>query len=91
MPIRFELDVEIDDRSFQYKLALELPEDFNEMRVAEEMLFHDGSLVFERKTGQVTLSTSTSHEARFIVDWHLVALPVIQVQSETDPIHVFKT
>jgi predicted ATPase len=25
------------------------------------------------------------------LDWHLVALPVIQEQSETDPLHIFKT
>ncbi len=26
-----------------------------------------------------------------MVDWHLVALPVIQEQSERDPLHIFKT
>jgi len=27
---------------------------------------------------------------QFQVDWHLVALPLIQVQSETDPLYIFK-
>ena len=29
--------------------------------------------------------------ARFLVDWHLVALPIIQEQATTDPIYIFKT
>lgn len=28
--------------------------------------------------------------SQFFVDWHLIALPLIQVQSETDPLYIFK-
>ena len=91
VPIRFELEVVIRGDTFLYSLALELPSSFKEMRVAEETLSYNAADVFSRSTSQVTLSRTTTPEARFIVDWHLVALPVIQVQSDTDPIHLFKT
>lgn len=51
-----------------------------------------GEPIYSRKEAQVTLySSAQNREAQFRLDWHLVALPVIQEQSETDPLHVFKT
>jgi predicted ATPase len=92
VPIRFELEVLLDDRMFKYVLALELPENFRELRVSEEQLIVAGDAIYSRKEAQVTLHTGPmNREAQFLVDWHLVALPVIQEQSETDPLHIFKT
>ncbi|WP_330482984.1 AAA family ATPase [Tumidithrix elongata] len=34
--------------------------------------------------------TSQLMASQFQVDWHLVALPLIQAQSETDPLYIFK-
>jgi hypothetical protein len=40
----------------------------------------------------VTLHTTPQNrEAKILVDWHTVALPVIQEQSATDPLRQFKT
>lgn len=49
--------------------------------------------LYVREQAQVSLRKlpETTIDARFMVDWHLVALPLIQVQSETDPVHIFKT
>lgn len=92
VPIRFEIEVELGGRIFKYIIALELPKEFRELRVSEEHLIVDGSPIYSRKEAQVILHTSTqNHEAKFLVDWHVVALPVIQEQSERDPLHVFKT
>jgi hypothetical protein len=72
-------------------LALELPEKFKELRVLEEQLLVAGEPIYSRKAAQVTLHNSLQNrEAQFLVDWHLVALPVIQEQSETDPLSIFK-
>jgi len=58
----------------------------------EEQLLVAEDPIYSRKEAQVTLHTSSQNrEAQFRVDWHLVALPVIQEQSETDPLHIFKT
>ena len=92
VPMRFEIEVLIDKKLYKYVLALELPDNFKELRVAEEQLLVDGSFIYSRKEAQVTLHTSSQNgEAKFLVDWHLVALPVIQEQSATDPLRLFKT
>jgi len=92
VPIRFEIEAIIQKRLYKYVLALELPDRFRELRVAEEQLMVDGHPIYSRREAQVLLHTSSQNgEARFLVDWHLVALPVIQEQSATDPLRVFKT
>lgn len=92
VPIRLEIEVLIDSQLYKYVLALDLPEKFRELRVSEEQLLVSGEPIYSRKEAQVTLYSSTQNrEAQFRLDWHLVALPVIQEQSETDPLHVFKT
>ncbi len=91
VPLRFEIEVVLNGASFQYDLALELPDGFRELRVAEEKLSKAGKEIYSRNRAQVVLPrTATDREAKFQVDWHLVALPLIQEQSEADPLHVFK-
>ncbi|BAY21219.1 hypothetical protein NIES2100_09690 [Calothrix sp. NIES-2100] len=92
VPIRFEIEVLLNDKLYKYVLALELPEKFKELRVFEEQLLVSGDPIYSRKEAKVTLhNNSQNREAQFLVDWHLVALPVIQEQSETDPLRIFKT
>ncbi|MDL5054043.1 AAA family ATPase [Oscillatoria laete-virens NRMC-F 0139] len=90
IPIRFEIEVLLEEKVYKYVLALELPEGFRELRVREEQLLVAGVSIFSRQEAQVTLS-SRNREAQFLVDWHLIALPVIQEQSETDPLRIFRT
>ncbi|MGD0959693.1 MAG: AAA family ATPase [Methylomonas sp.] len=93
-PMRFEIEVLLSGKLYHYILALELPETFHELRVFEEALSVAGDTVFSRKQAQVTVpknSQSGMEAAKFFVDWHLVALPVIQERSEKDPLHIFKT
>ncbi|MBJ6608991.1 MAG: ATP-binding protein [Candidatus Thiothrix moscowensis] len=90
-PIRFELEVLLDGRSYQYIIAFELPENFREFRVFEEKLTVDGKAIYSREAAQVILHPEKKgRDAKFFVDWHLVALPIIQEQSKSDPIHRFK-
>src|SRR3990172_8858681 len=92
VPIRFEIEVLLAERLYKYVLALELPEKFKELRVSEEQLIVAGNPIYSRQEAQVSLHTGPQkREAQFLVDWHLVALPLIQEQSETDPLHLFKT
>ena len=92
VPIRFEIEVLLAERLYKYVLALELPEKFKELRVSEEQLIVAGNPIYSRQEAQVILHTGPQkREAQFLVDWHLVALPLIQEQSETDPLHLFKT
>jgi predicted ATPase len=89
-PIRFEIEVLLSGKLYKYVLALELPEGFRELRVFEENLLVVGEPIYSRRESQVTLA-SQNREAQFSVDWHLIALSVIQEQSETDPLHIFRT
>jgi len=86
VPIRFEIEVLIGDKLYQYTLALELPKHFEELRIFEEQLNVSGESIYSRQGASVTLGT-----AKFMVDWHLVALPLIHERSEDDPLHIFKT
>uniref|UniRef100_UPI0040578EF8 AAA family ATPase n=1 Tax=Candidatus Electronema sp. TaxID=2698783 RepID=UPI0040578EF8 len=87
VPVRFSIEAVLEEKLYKYELALELPENFKELRVAEEQLSISGSPIYSRKQAEVTLHG----KAKFSVDWHIVALPIIQEQSESDPLRIFKT
>lgn len=91
IPIRLEIEVLLDQKLYKYILALELPADFKELRICEEQLIVSGDPLYTRQQAQVILHAGARpHEAKFLVDWHLVALPLIQA-SDTDPLSRFKT
>lgn len=91
VPVRFEIDVELATKVYTYSIALEFPTEFKELRVLDEKLTVDGTSIFTRELAQVRLTrTGRDAEANFRIDWHLVALPIIQPRSIQDPIAVFK-
>jgi predicted ATPase len=91
VPMRFEIEVELEAKVLGYGLAFELPERFKELRVLEEKLTVDGRPVYTRELAQVHLArTGSETEAKFRIDWHLVALPIVQEQSSNDPLFIFK-
>jgi hypothetical protein len=91
VPMRFEIEVELETKIYQFTVAFEFPRGFKELRVFEEKLAVDGKPIYSREFAQVHLARSgREKEADFRIDWHLVALPIIQEESEDDPIFVFK-
>jgi predicted ATPase len=91
VPVRFVLEVELDSRVYEYTLALDLLENFKELRVREEKLSVDGQFVYNRESAQVSLARVNQDDAaQFRIDWHLVALPIVQESSEQDPLSIFK-
>jgi ABC-type Mn2+/Zn2+ transport system ATPase subunit len=91
VPMRFEIEVELEAKIYGYAIAFEFPEGFKELRVLEEKLTVDGKPVYTREVAQVHLArTSQEKEAKFLIDWHLVALPIVQEQSPKDPLLIFK-
>lgn len=87
VPVRIEISVEIGGRQFDYSIAFEMPEGFKEARIREESLQVDGEKIYDRKEAQVDLVVSDS---AFMVDWHLVALPIIQMRGGDNVIVKFK-
>jgi predicted ATPase len=91
VPVRFEVEVTLADRNYAYAVAFDFPSGFRELRVSEEKLVVDGEAIFTREFAQVRLArTGAAAEAAFRIDWHLVALPIIQDQSRDDPLSIFR-
>ncbi|MCI0389106.1 MAG: AAA family ATPase [Acidobacteria bacterium] len=91
VPMRFEIEVELDAKVYEYVVAFELPEDFKEPRVREEKLAVGGKPVYSREMAQVQLAKAGhGKDAEFRIDWHLVALPIVQERSTKDPLFIFK-
>ena len=90
-PMRFEIEIELDAKVYEYSVAFDLPFGFRELRVFEERLIVDGRPLYTREVAKVHLfRAGQEKEANFSVDWHLIALPIIQEQSKTDPLYIFK-
>lgn len=92
VPMRFEIEAVVGGSRYRYVLALELPERFRELRILEEQLEIDGVAAYTRQQSLVSLQRKTTvhSEAQFNIDWHLVALPVIQDSSIADPLGAFR-
>lgn len=91
VPLRIVLEAALGRQIYEYTLALELPDKFKELRVFEERLTVDGQPVYSRELAQVSLpKDSAGAAAQFRIDWHLVALPIVQESSELDPLSIFK-
>ena len=93
-PMRFEIEVEVERKIYSYVVAFEFPKGFRELRVLEESLSVDSQPLYTRRVAHVSLprmeQLNLERDGSFSMDWHLVALPVIQQQSAQDPIFVFK-
>jgi len=89
VPMRFEIEVELEGTIYEYVIALEFPEGFKELRVFEEKFTVDGSPVYTRELAQVHLQR-TGQIADFLIDWHLVALPIVHLKPADDPLLIFK-
>jgi predicted ATPase len=91
VPMRFEIEVKLEGRTYEYFIAFEFPTGFKELRVFEEGLAADGKPVFTRELAQVRLATTKQEkEAKFLIDWYLAALPIIQERTTKDPLFIFK-
>jgi predicted ATPase len=87
--IQLVLECVLEEKCYEYTLVLELPDGFQELRVCEEKLIVNGLQRYSREAAQVNLS-KTRQDVLFSVDWHLVALPIIQVRTEDDPVNRFR-
>jgi energy-coupling factor transporter ATP-binding protein EcfA2 len=90
IPMRFEIEAELEGRLYKYELALECPERFTELRISVEIFSVDGIEYYSRK-GSDVIFTNINKPSGFQLSWHLVALPVIQEKSDRDPLSVFKS
>jgi len=91
VPMRFEIEVILDEMTYLYSVVFEFPEGFKELRVLAEKLVVNGKPVYSRELATVTLAgAGIGQEAKFNIDWHVVALPIIQQKATKDPVFAFK-
>jgi len=86
-PMRFEIELALSGKSYKYSVSFEWPDNFREARILDESLFVDGQLIFTRQQAQ----TQISGGATFGIDWHTVALPVINEQPGSRTIQDVKS
>lgn len=88
VPIRFEIEVELDARIYEYVLAFEFLEEFKELRVFEEKLVFGGEPLYTRKGEEVHFpKTSSDSESRFAIAPTVVTLSILQ--SPKHPAFIF--
>lgn len=86
VPLRFEIEVCLNDKIYQYVLALELLPGLAELRIFEEKMVVDGQEIYAREFSQISLG-----KTKFIVNWHLIALPIIHQQQYGDSLYIFQS
>jgi predicted ATPase len=92
VPIRFEIEVELEGKICEYVIAFELPERSKELRVLEEKLVVDGKPVYVRdgERTHVKKAKGRADETMLLLGENIVALAVVQGQSKADPLFIFK-
>lgn len=93
-PMRFEIELELKSKTYEYSIAFEFHKRSKELRVLEEKLLVGAEPVYTRAQAEVRLARKVwehqDEEAHFSIAWHLVALSIIQEQSPLDPLFTFK-
>jgi energy-coupling factor transporter ATP-binding protein EcfA2 len=98
VPMRFEIEIQLEGKTYAYSIAFELASGLKELRVLEEKIEVGGKPVYTREGAQVRLEMQhAAHtlqnlalQSSFPIDQQLVALPIIQQQLPRDPISAFK-
>lgn len=72
-PIRLEVELTLSAKRYKYSVAFEWPPNFREARILDESLYVDGKSIFKREQAQTQIADGPA----FGIDWHIVALPVI--------------
>lgn len=91
VPVRFSIEVRLASRLYAFNLSLELPDRFKEFRVLEESLHVDGQEIYTRHQAQVsTPPRNNKGGAQFSIDWHVIALNVIQDPAFSTALSTFR-
>jgi ABC-type branched-subunit amino acid transport system ATPase component len=57
VPMRFEIEIELEGKNYEYVIAFELPAGFKELRVLDEKFTVGGTPVYSREIAQVRLAS----------------------------------
>lgn len=89
-PMRFEIEALVNKKiHYRYQLAFDFPAGFRELRLLQESLSANGEIIFERALAEVTLHRPAD-KAEFSMDWHLLAMPVVQDRAGSTLVQDFR-
>lgn len=88
VPMRLELEVTLNNRTYEYRIVFEQRNGGKTLTVAHEILLCDGLAVLRRDRTQH--QTEAPAETPMGIDWTLVALPIALEKSSTDPLFLFR-
>jgi len=86
-PMRFGIELTLSGKRFKYEVSFEWPPNFREARILDESLSVDENAIFTRHVSQIQLSGGPT----FAIDWHIVALPIINERPGERAIQDIKT
>jgi predicted ATPase len=86
IPMRFEIELKLNEKHYKYAISFEMPDNFREARVAEESLVVAGEEIFSRQRSQISLPGGST----FGLDWHVAALPVFEERSGKSTVQPLK-
>ena len=81
--ISLKIEILLGEEVFSYSLVLDKPDNFWALRVVEEAFLVDGNPVFTRQEAQVALYWAGKARNTFSLDWHSVALPLINDNTDS--------
>jgi predicted ATPase len=96
VPMRFEIEIDLDGKSYEYSVAFEMPPNINYLLVFEERFAVDGVPRFMRNKAQADPNGANREDGSghlMCIDWiglQLVALPIVQEHSAQDSLFIFK-
>lgn len=92
VPVRFEIEVELDGKIYEYVIAFELPEGSKELSILEEKLAVNRKPVYARDEDRAHLEKGEGREISmgFLLGSNIVALAIMEGQSTADPVFIFK-
>jgi predicted ATPase len=88
VPMRFKLKVCIDKKNYTYSLAFEYSELSSSVRISAETILVEDKVIYSREHNSITL-LHTGNVTTFFIDWHLVALPLIQT-NQGEPLQILR-
>ena len=86
LPVRIEVEIKLRGTNYKYALSVEWPQKFREARIDEERLSIDDRIIFSRSQGEISLQSG----AKFGLDWHVFALPIVNLPSQVDELQPIK-
>ncbi len=89
-PIRFELEVEAEGHSFEFRVVFQYEKETRTFIVAEEYLYYNNELIIAREKEKIE-TIRNQVKSTYTIDQHVIALQTMpNFPSTEDPLSIFR-